>query len=401
MSSGGTLLTLVGVDAPAAEPRLRRRVSETDLFLFVAVALVQLVASPLAAHHQHHAVRALDEGGWALLAAGALVVLGRHRAPVAALAGAFVITATYVGIGYPGGPIWLPLIVTLAQCFVTGHRRAAVSALIVGYVTFLWLRWAVGDADPPTLAEQLGLGAWLITLGAVVELVRTRRERAVEQARRDLERLQLQATDERLRIARELHDAVAHSMSLINVQAGVALHLIDERPEQAREALATIKGASKDALVELRSILGVLRQVDEDVPRGPTPSLGRIDELVHQASLSGVDVHLEVHGDLAHLPRPVDLAAYRIVQESLTNVVRHAGRPDATVRIRAGDGLLAVEVLDEGLGPAASGVDLPSGGNGIAGMRERASSVGGNLEAGPRAGRGFAVRAQLPLGGDG
>jgi signal transduction histidine kinase len=396
MSSGGTLLTLVGVDAPAAEPRLRRRVSETDLFLFVAVALVQLVASPLAAHHQHHAVRALDEGGWALLAAGALVVLGRHRAPVAALAGAFVITATYVGIGYPGGPIWLPLIVTLAQCFVTGHRRAAVSALIVGYVTFLWLRWAVGDADPPTLAEQLGLGAWLITLGAVVELVRTRRERAVEQARRDLERLQLQATDERLRIARELHDAVAHNMSLINIQAGVALHLMDDDPRLARDALTTIKSASKEALVELRSILGVLRGVDDDAPRAPAPSLQRLPDLVANAAASGVAVELEVDGDVSHLPRNTDLAAFRIVQESLTNVARHAGVPAAEVRVRARDGVLALEILDEGTGRNAH-PDLPSGGNGIPGMQERALAVGGRLTAGPRPGRGFVVRAELPI----
>jgi signal transduction histidine kinase len=186
-------------------------------------------------------------------------------------------------------------------------------------------------------------------------------------------------------------------MSLINIQAGVALHLWDDDPKQVRDALTTIKGASKEALVEMRSILGVLRGVDDDAPRAPAPSLQRLPDLVANAAASGVKVELEVDGDVSHLPRNTDLAAFRIVQESLTNVARHAGVPAAQVRIRTADGMLRLEILDEGSGRNGH-ADLPSGGNGIPGMQERALAVGGTLSAGPRPGRGFAVRAELPIG---
>ena len=240
------------------------------------------------------------------------------------------------------------LLVAFAHVVLTGHRRAAIVSLVAGFVLFPWLGWALGQDSAPTLAGTVGLAAWLVTLVSVAEVVRARRDRQREEARSRVEAARRQAIDERLRIARELHDAVAHNMSLITIQAGVALHLMDDQPEQVRGALTTIRQASKDALVELRSILGVLRQMDEDEPRAPTPSLDRIDELVSTAAASGVVVHLEVEGDLDDLPRPVDLAAYRIIQESLTNVARHAGQPDAVVRIRHRDDQLDIEVVDEG-----------------------------------------------------
>ena len=202
-------------------------------------------------------------------------------------------------------------------------------------------------------------------------------------------------------MARELHDVVAHNMSLINLQAGVALHFLGDQPSPVRDSLSTIKTASKEALVELRSILGVLRQVDEAAPRAPTPGLGDLAELVSRAEAAGVTVDLDIDADLQAVPRSVDVAAYRILQESLTNVARHAHPPHAVVRIRTDSGqMMSVEVLDEGTGPGPLD-SLPSGGNGIAGMRERAASVGGDLDAGPRPGRGFAVRARLPLGAHG
>jgi signal transduction histidine kinase len=210
-------------------------------------------------------------------------------------------------------------------------------------------------------------------------------------------------------------------MSLISIQAGVALHLLDQRPEQARESLTTIKQASKEALVELRSILGVLRQVDEEAegagdgldgldgaaPRSPVPSLQRLDDLVERSRAAGIDVQVELDaavGDLDGLPRQVDLAAFRIVQESLTNVAKHSDHPAAVVRIHADNGGLAVDVLDDGSGSGHDGAapSVPGAGNGITGMRERAAAVGGCLDAGPRPGRGFAVRAWLPMDdGDG
>jgi signal transduction histidine kinase len=374
-----------------------RRAPLGELALLGVVALVNVGGTAAASTHQVPA-RPLDLGGWALLVTSVLLLPFRHRAPVAVLAGVFATTAAYWSLGYPGGPVFLPLIVALAAVLAVGRRKVAIASLVAGFAVFPWLPYLLGNGDRPTLGGVLALAAWLVALIAVIELVRSRRERAREEALIAAETVRRQAADERVRIARDLHDAVAHSMSLIYIQAGVALHLIDERPEQARDALATIKGASKDALVELRSILGVLRQVDEDASRAPTPSLGRIDDLVAQAALSGVDVRLDVDGDLTGLPLNVDLAAYRIVQESLTNVARHADRPDAVVRIHADGSTLAVEVLDEGTGAAAAGAELPSGGNGIAGMRERALSVGGRLTAGPRPGRGFAVRAELPIG---
>ncbi len=401
-----------------------RRDLTNEALLLIVVGLVQLVGVPLAARHEHVS-SGLPLGAWVLLVAGVAVLPLRHRHPVAVLAATFALTAAYTALGYHDGPIWAPLIVALGQCLVTGHRRAAIGSLVAGVVYFPWERAALHGGSAPGWGEVLGLAAWLIALVAVIELVRARRDQTREAARVAAETMQRQAAEERVRIARDLHDAVAHRMSLINIQAGVALHLLDTQasnpevrrdssqtfgpvgatPEpatarQVHEALATIKVTSKDALVELRSILGLLRQVDEAASRAPTPSLGRLDELVSQAILSGVDVELDVQGDLDHLPLSVDLAAYRILQESLTNVARHAEGGHAQVRIRSDHGALSLEVLDDGPVEVAPGLraGLPSGGNGIAGMRERAASVGGELRAAPRPRRGFAVSARLPLG---
>jgi signal transduction histidine kinase len=245
------------------------------------------------------------------------------------------------------------------------------------------------------------LATWLAVLWSAFEVVRSRRERGLEARRRHEEAQRRRVADERLRIAQDLHDAVAHSMSLINIQAGVALHLMDERPEQVREALTTIKQASRDALVELRSIVDVLRQAEDHAPRSPIPSLERVEELVAGAEAAGVRVHLDKQGDLGTVPRNVDLAAYRIIQESLTNVARHAGKTDAVVRITTSSGYLDIDVVDEGGREGRSPrSDLPAGGNGLVGMHERAASVGGEVQAGRRAGHGFAVHAHLPLDGD-
>jgi signal transduction histidine kinase len=211
------------------------------------------------------------------------------------------------------------------------------------------------------------------------------------------------AGEERLRIARELHDVLAHNISLINVQAGVALHLMEEQPEQARTALTAIKAASKDALGELRSVLDVLRHVDEGAPRAPTAGLADLDRLVSGATAAGIDVRVVTSGTPRPLPPSVDLAAFRIVQEALTNVTRHAGQATATVSLTYGEEGLTVSVEDDGRGVngagAGTGPERPrerGGGNGIRGMKERASALGGDVEAGPRPGGGFRVTASLP-----
>jgi signal transduction histidine kinase len=188
---------------------------------------------------------------------------------------------------------------------------------------------------------------------------------------------------------------VSHSIATINVQASVALHVIDERPEQARDALATIKAASRDALRDLRGILGLLRDADEAEPRAPAGSLAQLPELVDRIRRTGVDVSLRRDEDGAPLPAPVDLAAYRVVQEALTNVVRHAPGAVARVGVRRAGVELLVEVEDDGGAPVVEG--RQGAGHGLLGMRERVHAVGGTLDAGPRAERGFAVRARLPL----
>jgi len=261
----------------------------------------------------------------------------------------------------------------------------------------MWLPYLVGsEPKPPNALAAVGIAAWLLVLGTVAEIARIRRERSLETARMHAEEARRRASEERLRIARELHDVLAHNISLINVQAGVALHLIDEQPEQARTALAAIKQASKEALGELRSVLSVLRQADEaPPPRSPAPSVERLDGLVSRASAAGLEVRTEISGTPKTLPAGVDLAAFRIVQEALTNVARHAGHATATIRVGYGEDDLTVQVDDNGNGtgqPSTSG-----GGNGIPGMRERASALGGELEAGPRPGGGFRVLARLPL----
>ena len=390
------MTTHVATDEPADCGSFAPRRLRFEALIVAAGLVIQVGITLLAARHQPER-RDTDVFGVALLALGVAALPLRTRWPVAVLAFTFVTTLGYWTADYGRGPVFYSLVVALAQVVWTGHRRVAIASVVAGFVCFTWLGQMLGTSEAPGIGGVIALGAWLVTLLSTMELVRSRRERAREAERSRDEVLQRRASDERLRIAQELHDAVAHNISLINIHAGVALHLFDEQPQQARDALATIKQSSKEALVELRSILGLLRRADEDAPRAPTPSLTRLDELVARSNAAGLDVQIDVQGDLDNLPRNVDVAAYRIIQESLTNVARHADRPDAVVRVRADADSVDVEVLDEGSG-AGWTPELPSGGNGIAGMRERATAIGGSFEAGPRPGRGFAVRARLPIG---
>jgi len=216
------------------------------------------------------------------------------------------------------------------------------------------------------------------------------RDRAQQDARREV-------VEERLRIARELHDVVAHTMATINVQAGSAAHVLETRPEVAAEALQSIKTASKDGLRELRAILNVLRQADDADPTEPAPGLARLDTLVAGARRAGLETTLTVTGTAVPLPAAADLAAYRIIQESLTNTIRHAGPATATVSVAyTGDGV-RISVTDTGLGQPVGTAQTTSAGHGLAGMRERAAAVGGSVDTGAAPGGGFRVTARLPL----
>ena len=373
-----------------------RRNLIADAALAAGLAAFAAVGTHFAAHGQH-AYRQVDVGAYALAVAAAGALVWRRRYPVQVMGVVFAATLVYFALGYPGGPIWLPLIVAYFTAAVRGHRLAAAITAAAGFAVFPWLDYLLRNARPPSAIFLGALAAWLLLVLGAAEIVRIRRERAAETARiREEEQLR-RASEERLRIARELHDAIGHHLSLINVQSGVALHLGEELPEQARSSFSAIKQASKEALSELRSVLSVLRQEDEPAPRSPTSTIARLDDLVSQAAAAGLAVRTEIDGPPRPLPFSVDAAAYRIVQEALTNVARHAGPATAIVRVCYAERDLAVQVDDDGTGPPPG---PPAGnGRGIMGMRERAAALGGELQAGARPGGGFRVRARLPLGG--
>jgi signal transduction histidine kinase len=359
-----------------------------DLLAASGVAGLTIAATALAGRY-HDGGASGSALGLALLAAAGLALTWRRDRPRAVLAAVLGLTLAYWLLDLPGGPVFIPLLVAFFSAHLAGHRLAAGLSLLGGWVgSAIAVPLARGDDIDATGAVLLA--AWLLVLLAAAEIVRVRRvSRAhAQRAREDEERRR--RGEERLRIARELHDVLAHDISLINVQAGVALHLIDERPEQARDALAAIKHASKDALGELRSVLEALR-ADEPPPRAPAAGLARLGEVVAGAAVAGLRVDTEVHGDPAPLPAAVDLAAFRIVQEAVTNVIRHAGTASAAVALRYEPADLVVEVSDGGRG-GAGGMH----GNGLTGMAERAAALGGTLAAGPRPGGGFRVLARLP-----
>jgi signal transduction histidine kinase len=345
-----------------------------------------------------HAAMHLNVAAFALLAFGPLALLVRRRHPRAVLAAIFAATLLYVSLGYLQGPNYFSLLVAVVTALRAGDRLAARVAVIAGWVLFLFLPAALGVTGAPTVLAAVAIAAWLLVLLAASEARRGRQERAAEARHARQAEARRKADEERLRIARELHDVLAHNISLINVQSGVALHLIDERPEQARTALEAINEASGDALREVRSALNILRGSKEEPPRAPTAGLARLDELVSRAAAAGVGVSLEVRGERRPLPASVDLAAFRIVQESLTNIVRHARAGSAKVKLTYGNGDLTLQIEDDGEGPAAHAGADPGSGSGIVGMRERATALGGELAAGPQPSGGFRVHARLPIG---
>nr|WP_238341464.1 sensor histidine kinase [Actinopolymorpha rutila] len=311
------------------------------------------------------------------------------------------VSFAYILIGYPYGPFFASAIVALFEAVRYGHRWAAWLTAGVVYFGHIAYRWASGEG--PGIVAAIVVAGWLLAVLIGSELNRIREERVEESRRAKAAEAAGRLSEERVRIARELHDVVAHNISLINVQAGVALHLMDAQPEQARTALTAIKQASKEALVELRSVLGVLRQVDEPGPRQPAPSLRRLTELVARTQAAGLDVRVDVEGTPEPLPSSVDTAAYRIVQEALTNVLRHAGARSAVVRVAYADRTVTVEVTDDGCGTPTGGGEGSdagaSGGSGLPGMRERVGALGGRLSVGPLPGGGFRVYAELPREG--
>jgi signal transduction histidine kinase len=367
-----------------------------DAEIAVVVGVLQIAGTIFASRHQTGRT-SLDALAYTMLAIGPAALLWRRRHSAAVLVVVFATTLAYWVSDYPRGPVFFALIVAFLTAVIAGLRIFAIVVVVAGWLAFTWLPYLVGNESEPSPAATVGLLAWLLVLSAVGEFARVSRERGAERARSREEEALRRASEERLRIARELHDVLAHNISLVNVQAGVALHLMDERPEQARSALTAIKQASKDALGELRSVLEVLRRSGEEEPRTPQRGLDDLADLVSRAGAAGVEVTVEVDGSPRELPAEVDLAAFRIVQEAVTNVARHSGQSSATIRVAYGNDDLTVQVDDNGRG--ATPGTISGGGSGIAGMRERTAALGGLLDAGPRPGGGFRVRAQLPADG--
>ncbi|MCW2708765.1 MAG: two-component sensor histidine kinase [Frankiales bacterium] len=349
------------------------------------LAAFQVVGTLGAAHGQDRTFPA-----WAgvLLVAGPLALLAVRRLPWVALGVSLGAAVAWFALGYPGGPVPVAFVVAVISSVLHGHRVQAWVAVAAGGVA-LWVAWAMGAH---TLGPALGGTAWLVVLVTVAEQIRTRRQQAVERRAARLEEDRRRASEERLMVARELHDVLAHSVSLISVHAGVALHLLDSDPAQVRTSLETIRDASRDTLTELRATVGALRVPAEDAPLRPTPGLASLPSLVSGVAGAGLDVRSRVEGAERALPAAVDLAAYRIVQEALTNVTRHASATRADVVVSYGATGVTVQVTDDGRG----GGSVPAG-NGLTGMRERAAALGGSLAAGPRPEGGFRVEAVLPL----
>jgi signal transduction histidine kinase len=355
----------------------------------VVTALLVLITAKL--HAGSH--RPVDAFGYALVIVAGLALAGFRRTPRLVLAVVIIAIGGYVGRHYPNGPILATgLIALLSLTWQTNRRGAIVGAAAL--CASLGVAGLVAGAEPVLLPFFLGWSTAIVFLGEALRNRRSyvseleERARTLEHTREEEARRRV--AEDRLRIARDLHDGVAHAMATINVQAGAAAHVIDRQPEAAKGALAAIRRASGDVLDELAAMLALLREDDETADRGPTPGIDQIAPLVQATRSTSLHVPLIIDGPTATVPRPVGTAAYRIVQESLTNVLRHAGAKIARVTVRAGDDRsLVIEVCDDGTGTAGTA----GTGVGIRGMRERATSTGGQLEAGRARGGGFVVRA--------
>ncbi|MFE2722728.1 sensor histidine kinase [Kitasatospora sp. NPDC059327] len=311
----------------------------------------------------------------------------------------------------PTPALVLPLLVALYLLAVRTDRLTARLATAVSAVA-LTATALVVDSHAP-LAERIGVATWVVLPGAVGDSIRNRRahlaaieERAERAERTREEEARRRVADERIRIARDLHDVVAHHIALANAQAGIAVHLMDTHPAEAREMLSHLTDATGSALQELKATVGLLRRADDpEAPLEPAPGLGQLPDLINSFERAGLPVRLAVEGEPRPLSPGVDLTAYRIVQESLTNVAKHARGAGADITLAYSGSRVAVTVANATPARSGPGSSRPrlvppatgAAGYGLIGMRERAGAVGGRLSADPCPGGGFLVSAELPL----
>jgi signal transduction histidine kinase len=408
------------MEPSSQSPLPRGRALRTDVLLALGIALVQVGVLALSQRFVSTPDwRDPDALAYLLLIVGPAALLFRRRWPLEVLAVSLACGLAYAARTYPEGPSQLAVFPAVWTVALTLPRRrawlaAAVAAVASAFAEFSLYGDTIIDGEPlyaavPVLAAMWWGEAVRARRAYVAEL----RDRAELAERTREEEARRRVDEERMRIARELHDVVSHTIGVISVQAGVASHLLHRRPDKAADSLAAIRQASDEALGELHAMLGVLRQGDDGgpAPLAPAPGLAELDALVAQAAGAGVEVTVSLEGEARRLPPAVDLACYRVVQESLTNVVRHAGASRAVVTVSHHRDQVVVEVTDDGragsggvrggraAAPGGSGNgDGVGSGQGIVGMRERAKALGGRLEAGPRPGGGFRVQASLPVG---
>ena len=393
------------------EPAPPRTRAPLRVGLFVTIMLVLVVggsigeAHPIRPGHELFQGYPLPDPPWPaylLVTFAAVITVWRYARPWSVLAGTVLAVCGYTAFGYVNGAAALAPLVVLYAIAVAKPLRQAILAGLLTLVPLTVLTALVNPFGtfggtfpviPPFIAVAVCAGVAVANRKGQLAALRARAELA-ERTREDEALRRVDA--ERLRIARELHDVVAHTMSTINVQAAALTYAHPDLPEPALTALASIKASSKRGLGELRAILSVLRQVDDTDDVAPVPGLDALDSLVTTMSNAGLPTRVVIEGDRRDLSAPIDLAAYRIVQESLTNALRHAAPATATVRLGYAPTHLDIDVTDTGPGPNAAG-STEGTGHGLRGMTERAAAVGGTLTAGAAPRGGFRVRAHLPL----
>ena len=405
MSTRRDILALSG-SSVAVPPASRRARLLDPLLVSIALALVFTVAGlvELLARGPVPAEFRADNAMLTVLTLASTLSLAiLWWSPLAGLGlvSALLCAQSVAGYNFTQAAVWTVVVASFATVVFDEWRRAmaagfvVVAALLVIIITIHSITW------------QTIVTAWVVlsvvwVVGIVIRVYRASIERAERRAAlfaADREaRAREAVAEERARLARELHDSVGHALNVVVLHAGAAQRALDARPELAHEALGSIETAGRQALSDIERMLGILRATDEEARYDVTPGLSQLEMLCRQVEEAGLPVALTVAGEPRPLPASLDLTAYRIVQEALTNSLKHAGKTRATVSVTYEGGALAIEVLDEGRGVTAGAA---GGGRGLVGMRERVATFGGELEAGARAEGGFAVRARLPLGTEG